>query len=81
MLRGAVHQQAGERVLAWLTSAAAIPHFENHAKIVRHQANTQTYFELDTERAGRERDIILRKFGMLINSRDGGARRFAGEGQ
>ncbi|AIP37064.1 hypothetical protein DR64_7063 [Paraburkholderia xenovorans LB400] len=81
MLRGTVHQQACERVLAWLTSAAAIPYFESHAKIVHHQAKTQTYFELDAERAGRERDIVLRQFGMLINSRDDGARRFAGERQ
>jgi iron(III) transport system substrate-binding protein len=81
MLRGTVHRQACERVLAWLTSAAAIPYFENHAKIVRHQTKTQTYFELDAERAGRERDIVLCQFGELINSRDDGARRVAGDGQ
>lgn len=69
MLRDTAQRRAAERVLAWLTSSEATPHFEHHAKLILCDSNREALFEVDAARATRERDTVLRRFDEMISAR------------
>lgn len=65
ILRSTRHRAAAERVLAWLVSSAATPHFYRHGKVDLSATHREDLFEIDADRATCDREVLLRRFSQL----------------